>query len=93
MEEISAASLEEMRDLFPQLQKTRDILRKLEMSYLYHLRRHEMADYHLQKIKKIAPKASGKKLPPIPDISTDALKELAKRLPQDQQDIIGKLIK
>jgi hypothetical protein len=94
LEEISAASLKEMKDLFPDIQKTRDILRKYELTYLYHLRRHEMADYHLQKIKKIAPNVSGKKLPPVKSgITTDGLKELTKSLPQDQQDLLGKLFK
>jgi hypothetical protein len=88
LEALVAGSKEEMKMLFKQLELTRNILKKLERSYLYHYYRHDIGQRMLTKVKMIKPGVSGKR----PSTNLKALEERIAQLDPEEQAIAKRLL-
>ena len=88
LEALVSGSQEEMKMLYKQLSLTKNILKKLERSYLYHYHRRDIGQRMLTEVKKIKPGVSGRK-------PTNNLKDLKERIAQlnpEEQAIAKRLL-
>lgn len=81
LEALVAGSQEEMKMLYKQLSLSRNILKKLERSYLYHYHRNDIGQRMLAEVQVIKPGVSGR---PAKDTLKHIKLEIDKLNPEEQ---------
>jgi len=84
---LAAGSREEMKRLHGHLVEVRDTLKRLEMSYLFHYHRLDLAERSLAKINKIRPGTSGRK-----ESTRDTIEKNMDLLSDEERKIAEKLL-